>query len=348
MEILIKNGHIWDGHRFFDGDIRIKDGLIAEISPGIDGKFHFTYDAAGKLVTPGLVDIHMHMRGLSGPEYDIPAEAACFPFGVTAAADAGARLGSPEIMAQIAVKNTVFAATRVVDNHLDAEITEKRLRQYNGQALGVKLFFDETSPHVKDIGLLQEVCTFARQQGVKVMVHCNHSPCSMLQIVETLAPGDILSHIYHGGKNTCLEDDFAALKLARQKGVIMDAAFAGHVHTDFGVLQTAIRAGFTPDTISTDITKASAFMRGGRYGMTMCMSMARTAGMEEADILRCVTVNPAKALGKDWGTLEVGKAADLAVLEYADEGFSLRGGYESKNGYRCCLTVADGIIVHRN
>ena len=69
---------------------------------------------------------------------------------------------------------------------------------------------------------------------------------------------------------------------------------AGHVHTDFGVLKRAIDADCLPDTISTDITKASAYKRGGRYGMTMCMSIAKHLGMQEEDIFRAVTSTPAK------------------------------------------------------
>ena len=174
----------------------------------------------------------------------------------------------------------------------------------------------------------------------------------MAQIVEILAPGDVLTHIYHGGKHTCQEDDYAALKLAKAKGVTLDAGFAGNGHTDFAVFQAAVKAGYLPDTISTDITIQSAYQRGGRYGLTMCMSMARAAGMEEADIFRAVTSAPAEAHGQNWGYLEVGGVADIAVLEYSDEGFDLTDGagnrFQSKNGYRCKLTIANGEIIYRD
>jgi len=88
--------------------------------------------------------------------------------------------------------------------------------------------------------------------------------------------------------------------------------------------------------------------------MTMCMSMAKVSGMEEEDILRAVTSAPAKALGKQdvWGTLAVGRTADIAVLDYTDEGFSLTDAagnhMESNVGYRCVLTVADGQVVYKH
>ena len=109
-----------------------------------------------------------------------------------------------------------------------------------------------------------------------------------------------------------------------------------------------------PDTISTDITCLSAYKRGGRYGMTMCMSLAYTAGIEETDIFRMVTAAPAMALGKEseWGYLKVGRVADIAVLDYTDEGFDLidESGNQMKNsmGYKCILTVCNGQIIYKN
>jgi imidazolonepropionase-like amidohydrolase len=84
------------------------------------------------------------------------------------------------------------------------------------------------------------------------------------------------------------------------------------------------------------------------------MSLAKTLGMREEDIFRAVTSAPAKALGKEreWGYLKVGGIADIAVLDYCDEGFALTdkaGNHvESPMGYRCVLTVADGLVVYRH
>lgn len=349
--ILIKNGRLWDGECFQTADILSEKGIIIAVGKDLAAEKAYVYDAAGKLVVPGLVDIHMHFAGISRPAYAIMPE-VCFAFGVTAAADAGSSLGSQVVLDRCTVKNVVFAESVIREDRLDETATRRNVALYGSKCVGVKLFYDVTSPKIRTIRPLQQVCAFARKLGLKVMVHCNHSPTSMLSIVETLAPGDVLSHVFHGGDNNCLEDDYAAFRLAREKGVVMDAAFAGHVHTDFAVLRQAFADGFFPDTISTDLTKNSAYKRGGRYGMTMCMSMARTAGMAEADILRAVTTTPAKALGQNWGTLQVGKPADIAVLEYTTEPFSLtdKAGntLESPMGYRCKLTVADGIVMYRD
>ena len=88
--------------------------------------------------------------------------------------------------------------------------------------------------------------------------------------------------------------------------------------------------------------------------MTLCMSLARQMGMEEEALFKAVTSTPAKVLGKEqeWGALEVGRCADLAVLDYTDEGFDLTdeagNRAQSDRGYRCVLTVADGQVVYRH
>ena len=352
MKLLIKNGRIWDGERFYAADVLTDNKVVSAIAPSIAEKADFVFDATGMTVSAGLVDIHMHMQGISGDEYAIEVHSACYPFGVTAACDAGARKGSYGLLGSFGVKNAVFADSVIKNDALDEVATSRNLALYGNKAIGIKLFYDENGGKLYSLKPLLEVCAYARSRNLKVMVHCNHSPTSMLSIVEVLAPGDILSHVFHGGKNGCMEEDCAAFRLARKKGVILDAAFAGHVHTDFQVLRKALAAGFYPDTISTDITKNSAFKRGGRYGMTMCMSMARTAGMAEEDILRAVTTAAAKALGQPWGRLQVDSAADIAVLEYTNEAFCLtdKAGniLENTEGYRCCLTVADGIVVYRD
>ena len=221
-------------------------------------------------------------------------------------------------------------------------------------AIGLKVYFDTTNTVVRDITPLAEICRYAQQRGLLVMVHCSHSPVPMAQILETLHPGDILTHAFHGGEHTAAEDNFAAMKAAKARGVVIDAGFAGHIHTDFAIFREAIRQGVLPDTISTDITCASAYKRGGRYGMTVCMSMARTAGMTEEAIFRAVTTAPARVLGKagTWGCLKVGGCADIAVFCDTDEGFDFtdRAGnrFASSKGYRCKLTVADGTVVFRD
>ena len=353
-KILIKNGRVWNGEEFSYADVLTDGDRIAKIQQNITDDANYVYDASEKIVSAGLVDTHMHMSGFEPDMYGINAEMSCLPFGVTAAADAGGAHANREIAESYQVKNVTFVTANIKNDKADFAVAEKKMDLYGERVIGVKVYFDATFPQVRTIKPLQEICAYAKERGLKVMVHCAHSPEKMSEILDTLNKGDILTHAYHGGENNASEDNFDALIAAKKRGVIIDSGFAGHIHTDFSVFKKAVENGALPDTISTDITCASAYKRGGRYGMTMCMSMAKHMGMSETDIFRAVTSNPAKALGmeNEWGYLQVGRIADIAVLDYTDEGFDLTdkaGNHiESPKGYRCVLTVSDGQVVYRN
>ena len=352
--ILIKNGRLWDGVRFFDADILSENGVITAIGGNIQANANFTYDATGMIVSPGLVDIHIHMRGTEPDRFGIDADMSTIPFGVTAAADAGGAHASEEIVKNHLVKNVTFVRVPIRNNQPDFQSAERKLALYPTTAIGLKVYFDTNSSEVTDIAPLAEICRYAKTHDLLVMVHCSNSPTPMSEILEVLNPGDILTHAFHGGVHTARDDDYKSMMEAKKRGVIIDAGFAGHIHTDFAVFRKAVSLGVLPDTISTDITRASAYMRGGRFGMTMCMSMAKEAGMEEADIFRAVTTTPARVLGKSdqWGHLAVGRKTDIAVFRYGHEPFSLsdKAGnvIESENSYRCKMTIANGIIVWRD
>ncbi len=351
---LIKNGRVFDGERFFYADVLTNGARVERIAPHITAEKAYVYDATGQTVSAGLVDIHAHLRVKPTDKFGIQAEMSCFPFGVTAAADAGRLGGSREVMDSFMLKNVVLVKARICDNRAELDATREALVRFGDRVAGIKVYFDTSDGEVRDITPLVSICEFAAEQGLRVMVHCSHSPTPMADVVDVLREGDILTHAYHGKEHSAAEDGFACLKRARARGVIIDAGLAGHVHTDFGIFRDAIAAGALPDTIGTDITKLSAFVRGGRYGMTMCMSIAQHLGMSEEAVFRAVTSAPAKALGRanEWGTLREGGAADIAVIAHTDEGFLLTDAagnrIESKNGYRCVLTLCDGQIVYKD
>lgn len=353
-KILIHGGRIWDGEKFFYADILTKDEKIVKISDKIYEDADIIFNAEGKTVSAGLVDAHMHMRGISSNQWGAPVDISCFPFGVTAACDAAGFNGDSMLLNSFMVKNTVFVCPQFNENGTDFNNTELMLKKYGNKAIGIKVFFDTSHPNIRDINPLKDVLAFARSNNLIVMVHSSNSPVKMADILSVLDKGDILTHAFHGGKNNASLDELESMKEAKQKGVVIDAGLAGCVHTDFSIFKSAIGCGVVPDIISTDITRWSAYTRGGRYGMTMCMSIAKTLGMCDKDIFRAVTSNPAKALGKDaeWGYLKVGRCADIAVLDYTNEVFNLTdnagNNIHNSKGYRCILTLSNGQIVYKD
>lgn len=351
--ILIKNGTVWGGHAFYKADVLTNNDKILSIEKSIVDEADFVYDASGKIVSPGLVDVHVHMKGTSAESFGINADMSCLPFGVTAAADAGRGAESHLILDNLGVKGLVFVYAQMKNNRFCTDGVEELLELYGDKAIGIKVYFDTEMSDVWDITPLKEAVSFAREHNLILMVHCANSPVPMAEITSTLGEGDIITHTYHGGANNASEDNFECIVRAKARGVIIDVGFAGHVHTDFGILKRAIECGAIPDTISTDITKWSAYKRGGRYGMTMCMSIAEHLGMSREDVFQAVTSVPAKVLGmeNEWGRLASGRTADVSVFEYADEGYELcdtaGNTVKSENGYRCTLTISNGEIVYR-
>ena len=349
-KILIKNGKVFDGEKFFLADVLVGGEVVSKIEPQITDVADYVFDADGMIVSRGLTDVHTHVKGASSDIYGTPIDVACLPFGVTDATEASAIMGNKDLLNSLGVDVKVFASCYVKNDAADFSVTEEMLISYKEKCIGVKVFFDRADTELKSLKPLKEVCAFAREKGLKVMVHCNHSPTKMEEIVDVLSSGDILTHVYHGGENTVDQNDYAAYHKAKEKGVVLDVGMAGHVHTDFGVVKAAMEKGLYPDTISTDLTCLSTFCRGGRYGLTMAMSIMKDCGMPEAEIFKAVTVNAAKAIGKD-GRLKVGSVADLAVLEYANEPYALtdEAGNTVQNdmGYKCRLTVKNGKVLYR-
>lgn len=352
VKTCIRGGSIWDGSRFRTGDIAVEDGKIAALGDADGFQADFIYDATDKLVVPGLVDLHMHVRGVSLDVYGAQPESSCFPFGVTASADCGASQGDRMLLDQMMLKCVVFVTVDIEDNRARIEQAERLIEQYGDLAIGVKAYYDTSVCSVRDIRPLEDIVRFAREKGLKTMVHCNHSPVPMVQIVRTLQKGDILTHIYHGGEYTAAQDGYRALQEAKARGVVLDAGLAGNVHTNVALLRDALSRGFQPDVLSTDLTRLSVYTRAGVYGLPLCMTLFEDLGVEQETVLRMVTTSAADALNQtQWGRLAVGGAADIAVLDRLGQPYELVDSegnrVQGKHTYRCCLTLSDGEIVYR-
>ncbi|MBO5889322.1 MAG: amidohydrolase family protein [Clostridia bacterium] len=351
--ILIKNGRVWDGSKFFFADVLINGDNIEKIKANIAEPLELTIDATGKIVSSGLIDIHAHLLVQENDSFGTPADASCFPFGVTSVVDAGRTSGDYDVLNAFKVKNLIFVTAYIQKNHVRFDLLEEAIIRYKDKVVGIKVYFDTTQSEVINVTPLAEICKFAKFKNLRVMVHCANSPTPLSEILEMLNENDILTHSFHGGINNASEDDYKSIVTAQKRGVIIDTGFAGNVHTDFSIFKNAIKKGVLPNTISTDITKYSAFTRGGNYGMTMCMSMAKFMGMTEEAVFKSVTSTPSKILGKskEWGFLKEGRKADIAILEFTNEGFSLtdknNNHIESENGYRCILTILNGQVVYK-
>ena len=351
QKIALIGGKIFDGENFMEADLLVQDGKIVAMGE-IERRNAIEIDCTGCIISSGLVDIHTHLLEMGNMDFGFPADMATIPFGVMYAVDVCAVHSNEEILRKLCVETKVFIPVDIMGRTLDYERIEKRIALYGDRAIGVKVFFDKNQYPSITADHLRLACAVAREKGLLVMVHSTGSPIPMAEIVEILSSGDILSHVYHGGEYTVEENDYKAYKLAKEKGVVLDAGMAGGVHTDFKVLEKALKNGYIPDTISSDITKASAYIRGGVYGLPMCMSIMKSFGMEEEKVFQAVTKNAAKAVGQDiWYGLKVGNQATMSVMKYDYEPINMmdRAGncISIQQGYTCKLTIKNGQIIYR-
>lgn len=350
-QLLIKNGTVWSENGYEKKDVLFEGTTVKKIEENISSDTIRVFDAENMLVLPGLIDTHMHMKNVTTEVFGADASAVCFPHGVTCAAEASACYRDEAFLETFTVKNVVFVGGQYENNKFNHKIFD--FKKYGKRAIGIKVFYDTEANYVSDLAPLKDTCAFAKDNGLKVMIHTSNSPVSMMEIVKTLNKGDVLTHAFHGGKNNSSEDNFECLKYAKEKGVIVDVGFAGHIHTDYSILKKAIDMGVYPDTIGTDVTRSSGFIRWGRYGMNFCMSILRTLGMPQDEIFKAATINAAKALNKEgiWGKLEVG-SSDACAISLVDKPFEITDKYSNTvkdvKSYRCSLTVANGDAVYSN
>lgn len=347
--LLIQNGRVFDGQNFLFADVLMENGKIARIAPDIREKADRMIDASGQTVLPGLVDVHLHMQGISSPAWSIDAKKGCFPHGVTAAADASAAYGDKHTLENLGLQAGVFVITGTKEP-FSFDKARQRLEWYEDRVLGIKVCYDQKfDPTLADEKKLVAICEFAHSRGLPVVVHTANSPVPMDILLSVLAPGDIATHVLHGGRHHAGEDRFACLKKAKRRGIWLDSCICAGEHVDFALFGQAIAAGIYPDLMGTDLAEEIAHRSGG-YGLTTCMSAARVLGMPEEAIFRAVTGNAGKALGKNtWGILKEGGPANIALLQWGEGHLDLSDRYGhrlvSKEAYCCRMTICNGRIV---
>lgn len=377
-QVIIRNGTVIDpANRLHQtADVAVADGRIAGVG-SFPGEAVMDIDARGCIVTPGLIDHHAHLYPLA--RIGIPAEAMCFSSGVTTAVDAGSTgCGTfhtylPNLERS---KLTVRAYLNVCSTGLDSlpEKLENVAPEFYDSAairdtfqacgqylLGLKL---RTSREiVGELGYtpLRNTVELARKLGLSVMVHCTNPPGEMEELLSCLGPGDVLTHMYMNRGDTILNEAgevSRAARRARERGVIFEAADA-RAHFSFQVSEPAIRQGFLPDIIATDLTRLSMNLRPTAFNMANQLSKYCALGMSLDQVIACCTSAPAKYMGLEGiaGCLTPGAWGDVAVFRqeacraefgdrpYSDPDCRLR---HAAARLRPVLTVKGGETVFRD
>jgi dihydroorotase len=373
-DLLLRGGHVIDPRSGTNAvrDVAIADGKVAAIAATIDPALAFkTVEVDGLYVTPGLVDIHVHVYTGTGEKGSYAGDNAVYPdgftlrTGVTTVADAGgAGWRNFEDFKQRVIdrsRTRVLAFLNIVGNgmrggafeqdlaDMEAAPTADLALRYKGLVVGVKTAHF-AGPEWAPVERAVEAGTKA---GIPVMVDFGENkperPLAEL-VTRKLRPGDIYTHVYSGLRG---EQDAAgrvnpALFEGRKRGVVFDVGHGGGSFA-WRIAVPALKEGFGPDSISTDLHVGS--MNAGMKDMLNVMSKFLALGLPLEDVVRLSTWNPAREIRhEELGHLGVGAAADVAVLrlEKGRFGFvdSFGGRKDGTEKLVCELTLRDGKIVY--
>jgi len=194
----------------------------------------------------------------------------------------------------------------------------------------------------------------AAMAGVPLMIHITDSPIPLPDIVAEMAPGDIVTHCYHGRANGIMgpEKQFVLKEIveAQRHGIIFDCAH-GRNHFSFPMIEKALDQGFLPDTISTDLTLTSA-TKGPVWDLATTMSKLLHFGMSLDDLVLRATAAPAKIMGYEGtvGTLKPGANADIPLLERRTGNFPMTDSdgntVTAKERLIARMTLKDGRVTY--
>ena len=343
-DLLIKNGQVFDPLKksFRNVDIAVTEGKISRITQALEGEqAREVIDASGLIVTPGLIDLHVHIfylvHRISIHPHNLVPRA-----GTTTMVDGGsAGTGNFDAFREFILTKSDLNLLAFLNISLFGQVFElqipgvpsmneyedlrlvnvtetvKCIEQNRDFIVGIKVRAFHGLTNVTPIHAAVEA---GEETGLPVMVHTAPPPLSVSQYFPILRPGDILTHIYHPSPGGLLDRHGkirAEYRQARERGVLMEVGL-DRWHTDFEVLKRWMGEGFWPDIISTDVTRFNVEPLVRDVLFTASKIMA--AGMPLPDALAAMTIHPARAMKRpELAELKEGGPASITVLELLKE-----------------------------
>jgi dihydroorotase len=373
IEILIKNGHVFDPKNNIDAvmDVAIAEGKILMVAPDIDAENAKTVvNATGLYVTPGLIDPHTHVFvGVKANKFadgnnSLSPDDFSFKAGITTVVDAGTSgwrnfpLFKSQVIDESKTRILAFlniaAAGMTGDdaqsdiNEMDVEKTAGMIEQYPDIIVGVKIgHFDGAS-----WAPFERAIEAASATDRPVFVECHLPEYSLKDQLDRMRPGDIITHSFENisEREPVVNEEGTVLPYvmeAKERGILFDV---GHGGAGFWFNQAvpALEQGLWPDSFGTDLHRFS--MNAGMKDMLNLMSKYLNMGMPLNEVLLRGTWNPARAIGReDLGHLSIGAEADMAILSLRTGEFGFidarNNRIEGDQKFEAELTIRAGKVV---
>jgi dihydroorotase len=373
-DLLLQGGHVIDPKNGVSAvrDLAIAGGKIAAIAPRIDPAEAFkVVDVSGLYVTPGLIDIHVHVFAGTGEKGSYAGDNSLYPdgftfrVGVTTVADAGCagwrNFEDFKLKVIDRSKTRVLAFLNIVGHGMRGEAFEQSLADMEaGPTAEMALRHKDVIVGIKtahyagpEWAPVERAVEAGTRADIPVMVDfgANKAERPVAELVTAkLRPGDIYTHVYSGLRNEQDEKGRVnpGLWAGRKRGVVFDVGHGGGSFA-WRIAVPAVKEGFVPDSISTDLHIGS--MNAGMKDMLNVMDKFLALGLPLHDVVRRSTWNPAREIKReDLGHLSVGALADVAVLrvETGRYGFvdSFGARLRATKKLVCELTLRDGKVVY--
>ena len=347
FDLLIRGGKVIDPSQDLDAprEVAIRQGKIARIEPEIPpAQARQVVDARGKIVTPGLIDIHTHVFPYVGP-YGIEPDPYFVTRGVTTVVDAGTsgaftfpafrrfiiEKAETRIRALLHVVSIGMVAgstpnmgeledLRYCDPHLAAKVAGAN----RDLIVGFKIRFSKQYTDENDLEGMKRARIAADEAGLPLMIHIGGSYTPLNELLALMKKGDVVTHSFNSHPHGLVDETgkmAAEVLEARQRGVLFDVGH-GAGSFSFAVMEKCLQQGFLPDTLSSDLYSAN--INGPVYDLATTLSKFLLLGMNLRQVIERTTANSVRVFnfGADIGTLKPGAEADVAVLDLRDGEFT--------------------------
>ena len=374
-DLLLKNGHVLDDRNHIDSvlDVAIKDGKIAQVARHISpGSALKTIDVKGLYVTPGLIDIHVHVYAGTGErnsyagDNSVPPDGFTFRVGVTTVVDAGCSgwRNFEDFKDRIIdrSKTRVLAMLNIVGSGMRGGKYEQNTADMDGKATAaMALKYPQTIVGIKTAHFegpewtpVEQAVIAGAAANIPVMVDfgTDRPTRPIYELMTTkLRPGDIYTHMYSGLRHE--QDPITlgpsqALIEGRKRGIYFDVGQGGGSFK-WSLAVPMVKDGFLPDSISTDLHIAS--MNSAMKDELNVADKILALGVPLKEVIAEMTSHPAHEIHHDeLGKLSSGSIADVAVLrlEHGKFGFTdmVNRRLDGERKLVCELTIKDGKIVY--
>jgi dihydroorotase len=355
-DLLVKGGTVIDPgqHLHAELDVAVKDGKILEVSRDFpESRAREVVSAKDKIVTPGLIDIHVHIYEGVG-ERGVNADHYCLSRGVTTAVDSGSAgattiaglrkyiISTSATRLYSSLDSSAIGAVTVIENleWMDPQLAARAAEDNKPVVVGVTARVPRKDAGVNDLEILKRAREAAEATHLPMTVHIGDSYSPLKDILGIMRKGDVLAHCHNNNRHGVLDENgkiLAEVWEARDRGILFSVAHDTR-RFSFDVADTCVQQNLLPDAISSCIQ--ADCVKGPVFDLPTTLSKFLLLGLGIDKVIELATLKPARIFnyGLELGTLRPGSPADIAIFELREGTFLFMDSSGEKRTGRQKLT----------